>query len=75
MNRIIVTFLIWCIRAYQKTLSPLKPALFSCRFHPTCSQYCIEALKRHGVLKGSLLSLWRIIRCNPFSRGGFDPVP
>jgi len=44
-------------------------------YTPTCSQYAIEALEKYGAFKGSLLSLWRILRCNPFSKGGFDPVP
>ncbi|MGN0299255.1 MAG: membrane protein insertion efficiency factor YidD [Lachnospiraceae bacterium] len=62
------------IRWYQIYLSPLKWSTH-CRFIPTCSQYAIEALQKHGVIKGSLLTIWRILRCNPFSKGGFDPVP
>ena len=46
-----------------------------CRFHPSCSQYAIDALRLHGVLFGSILAVWRILRCQPFSRGGHDPVP
>ena len=61
------------IRVYQEVLSPLK--FPTCRFYPTCSNYCYEALRIHGALKGSLLGIWRILRCNPFSRGGYDPVP
>lgn len=61
------------IRLYQRWLSPLKPAM--CRFHPTCSQYALEAILAHGVLRGSFLALWRILRCNPLVRGGYDPVP
>lgn len=62
------------IRFYQKYLSPLKryPA---CKYSPCCSQYAYEAIERRGILAGSVLALWRILRCNPFSRGGFDPVP
>ena len=60
------------VRAYQRFLSPLLPR--TCRFHPSCSSYCIEALNRHGVLKGSLLTLKRLSRCHPFHPGGFDPV-
>lgn len=65
--------MILLIRAYQS----LHIAFFrgSCRFHPTCSHYAIEALELHGAAKGSLLSTWRILRCQPFCRGGFDPVP
>ncbi|MBR5314714.1 MAG: membrane protein insertion efficiency factor YidD [Clostridia bacterium] len=65
---------IFLIRLYQKYLSPLKQKP-TCRFTPTCSQYAIEALEIHGFFKGSILSVWRILRCNPFCRGGYDPVP
>lgn len=63
----------WPVRGYRRFLSPLKPA--TCRFAPTCSQYAIEALSRHGAWHGSWLALWRILRCQPFAREGFDPVP
>lgn len=66
--------LIFLIRLYQKFISPLK-GRSSCRFVPTCSQYAIEALKEWGFIRGSALALWRILRCNPFCKGGFDPVP
>lgn len=61
------------IRIYQKTLSPLLPP--ACRFEPHCSQYAIEAIMRHGIIKGGILTTWRILRCQPFSAGGYDPVP
>ncbi len=61
------------IRFYQRYLSPSRPA--ACRFQPTCSHYGYEAIERHGVLRGSWLTLWRLIRCNPFNHGGYDPVP
>ena len=61
------------IKFYRKAISPLK--LPSCRFTPTCSQYAIEAIEVHGAFKGSMLSIWRILRCNPFCKGGYDPVP
>ena len=61
------------IRAYQRFLSPFTPA--TCRFHPTCSSYAADSILAHGICKGSLLSVWRILRCNPFTRGGLDPVP
>ncbi|MDD3124637.1 MAG: membrane protein insertion efficiency factor YidD [Candidatus Kapabacteria bacterium] len=61
------------IKLYRKFISPFLPA--SCRFYPTCSEYAIEALRIHGLFRGSLLAMWRILRCNPFSRGGLDPVP
>lgn len=60
------------IRAYQRLVSPLLPP--SCRFSPSCSRYALIAVQKHGVLKGSLMGAWRIIRCNPLSKGGFDPV-
>lgn len=61
------------IRLYQKFISPLFPA--SCRFTPTCSQYALEAFKKYGAVKGLILTVWRLLRCNPFSKGGYDPVP
>ena len=61
------------IRGYQLFISPLFPA--SCRYYPTCSQYAIEAIEKHGALKGSLYAVKRISRCHPFSAGGFDPIP
>lgn len=66
--------LVRIIRFYQKYLSPLK-GRSTCVYTPTCSQYAIEAIEKHGAVKGGLLALWRIIRCNPFSKGGYDPVP
>jgi uncharacterized protein len=62
------------IRLYQRFLSPLK-MVPTCRFAPTCSSYAIEAVQARGVVKGLLLAAWRILRCNPFCRGGHDPVP
>lgn len=65
--------LVLLIRLYRRVVSPLKAP--SCRFHPTCSQYAIEALQKHGLFKGLFLSIRRILRCNPFCAGGSDPVP
>ena len=65
--------LILPIRFYQRFLSPFKPP--TCRFHPSCSHYASEALRTHGPLKGLVLDTWRILRCQPFSREGPDPVP
>lgn len=65
--------LIAMIRFYQKFLSPLKYT--RCPYTPTCSQYGLEAIQKYGAFKGSLLACWRILRCNPFSKGGYDPVP
>lgn len=65
--------LIQLIRLYQKTVSPWLGAV--CRFEPSCSHYGVEALQKHGFWKGSLLTVWRIMRCQPFCKGGYDPVP
>lgn len=65
--------LILFVRGYQVALSPLLPA--ACRYHPTCSNYAIEALEKHGALRGTWLAVKRIARCHPFRPGGFDPVP
>ena len=62
------------IRFYQKYLSGLKK-YSHCKYYPTCSQYAIEAIEKYGPLKGLGLAIWRILRCNPFSKGGYDPVP
>ncbi|WP_010630844.1 membrane protein insertion efficiency factor YidD [Sporolactobacillus vineae] len=64
---------IFIIRVYQKCISPFTPP--SCRFYPTCSQYAAEALERFGVLYGSWLAVKRLLKCQPFHSGGFDPVP
>ena len=61
------------IRFYQRAISPWIGS--HCRFRPTCSQYAIEAIRIHGVLKGLALGTWRILRCHPFCKGGYDPVP
>jgi putative membrane protein insertion efficiency factor len=65
--------LLGIIRLYQKTLSRLLPAN-SCRFYPSCSHYGYQSIYKYGVLKGSLKATWRVLRCNPFNPGGFDPV-
>ena len=61
------------VRGYQIAISPLLPP--TCRFHPSCSQYALEALREHGALRGLGLTLWRLLRCHPFHPGGYDPVP
>ena len=61
------------IRFYQRQISPHFPA--HCRFTPTCSQYAWEAITKYGALQGTGLAIWRILRCNPFCKGGYDPVP
>ncbi|MDP8974240.1 MAG: membrane protein insertion efficiency factor YidD [Actinomycetota bacterium] len=60
------------IKIYRRFLSPRLPP--SCRYWPSCSEYALQAIQKHGVLKGGLLGAWRVIRCNPWSRGGIDPV-
>lgn len=65
--------LILPIRFYQRCISPLTPP--SCRFTPTCSQYAVEALQKHGPLKGLYLAVRRLLRCHPWGRHGYDPVP
>jgi len=64
--------LICIIKIYRKYVSPLKRP--SCRFYPTCSQYSMEAIEKYGALKGTLISIKRIIRCHPFNKGGYDPL-
>lgn len=61
------------LRFYKRNVSPSLPA--GCRYQPTCSEYTYEAIERHGVVKGIVLGSWRLLRCNPLSRGGIDPVP
>ena len=60
------------IRTYQLWVSPVLPP--ACRFHPTCSDYGYEAIAKYGIIKGGRLAAWRVLRCNPFGRGGYDPV-
>ena len=66
--------LLWMIRFYRKYLSGMKGGC-TCKYYPTCSQYGLEAIEKCGALKGGALAVWRILRCNPFSKGGYDPVP
>jgi putative membrane protein insertion efficiency factor len=66
-------FLVLLIRFYQKNISPLKKPC--CKYYPTCSNYAVEAISRFGAFKGFFLAFYRVLRCNPFSRGGYDPVP
>lgn len=71
---------LFLIRIYQKTFSPStgwfadKYPYGYCKYHPTCSEYGHQAIDKYGIFKGSLLALWRILRCNPFSKGGYDPL-
>ena len=69
MSKVLIAF----VRAYQYTLSPLLGA--RCRYYPSCSNYAVGALREHGAVRGLGLATWRLLRCNPFSNGGYDPVP
>ena len=60
------------IRGYQRVLSPALPR--RCKYHPTCSAYAVQAIESYGILRGAVLAVWRLLRCNPFSHGGYDPV-
>ena len=60
------------IRLYQRAISPALPR--RCKYHPTCSAYAVQAIESYGILRGSVLAAWRLLRCNPFSHGGYDPV-
>lgn len=73
MKSLLAKPLIWLVRGYQLLISPFVPP--SCRFHPTCSHYAIEALNKHGAVKGLWLAVRRIARCHPWHPGGHDPVP
>ncbi len=70
---LLVALLVFPIRIYQKCISPFTPS--SCRFTPTCSQYAVEALRRHGPFKGLYLAFRRILKCHPWGGSGYDPVP
>jgi uncharacterized protein len=69
MSRVLIAF----IRFYQRFVSPFLPA--RCKYYPTCSQYAVEAIREWGAARGFVLASWRLLRCNPLSDGGFDPVP
>ena len=62
----------FALRAYKGLISPMLPP--SCKYTPTCSEYAMEAVEMYGVLRGGIMSAWRVLRCNPFARGGYDPV-
>lgn len=72
-KKIIISPFILLVRFYQIVISPLTPA--TCRFEPTCSHYTVEALQKHGLLKGSWLAIKRISSCHPWGKSGYDPVP
>ncbi len=72
-SRLPKTALLFLLRGYKFAVSPMFPA--ACRYVPTCSEYAQEAVEIHGALRGSALAIWRVLRCHPFVRGGYDPVP
>lgn len=74
MLRAIREIFLFPVRLYRKYLSPLKQNP-TCRFTPTCSQYAIDAVHEWGIIVGTALAVWRVLRCNPFCKGGYDPVP
>lgn len=69
----VARILVWVVKAYQLVLSPIFGQ--QCRFYPTCSQYAIEAIRKHGVFLGSYLTVRRLLRCHPWHAGGHDPIP
>ncbi|MEA3366859.1 MAG: membrane protein insertion efficiency factor YidD [Planctomycetota bacterium] len=73
MSRVAVGGLVWLVRLYQATVSPLLGPC--CRYAPSCSAYAVEALRVHGLVRGTLLAAWRVLRCHPWAEGGYDPVP
>ena len=73
VKKLLSSFLLLPIYFYRACISPLKPP--SCRYVPTCSQYAVTAIERFGIIRGGLLAVWRLLRCNPLFPGGLDPVP
>ena len=66
---------IWLLKGYKKVISPIFSFFgVHCKFYPTCSEYTKQAIEKYGVIKGGVLGIWRIFRCNPFSKGGYDPL-
>ena len=72
ISEFISEIIVILLKIYKKYISPILPA--SCRFEPTCSVYSMHAFKKYGIFKGTYMSVWRVMRCNPFSKGGYDPV-
>ncbi len=72
LQKYFTSFFLFFIKTYQLLISPLFPPV--CRFTPSCSQYAIDAIKCHGPFRGFFMTAWRILRCHPFSEGGYDPV-
>jgi uncharacterized protein len=72
MNRVARNTVLCVLRAYKWALSPMLPP--ACRYVPSCSEYAMEAVDRYGALRGGLIAFWRLLRCHPFAKGGYDPV-
>jgi putative membrane protein insertion efficiency factor len=72
MNQIAKTMVLHLLRGYKWAISPMFPP--ACRYVPTCSEYATEAVDGYGALRGSLMAIWRVLRCHPFAKGGYDPV-
>ena len=73
MKKILIAPFVFLVKLYQVIISPLTPS--SCRFQPTCSHYTVEALQKHGLLRGGMLAIKRIFSCHPWGKSGYDPVP
>ncbi len=73
LHKAAIWLMILPVKFYQYFISPLLPK--TCRHYPSCSEYAIQALRTHGIFRGSLLAIWRILRCNPWGTHGYDPVP
>ena len=74
IHRFFVALILMPVNFYRRVLSPMKRAP-SCRYLPTCSEYAVDAVKQRGIFVGIALSVWRVLRCHPFARGGYEPVP
>jgi putative membrane protein insertion efficiency factor len=74
LHKLLVTIVLLPVVFYRRVLSPMKRAP-TCRYLPTCSEYAVDAVKQRGIVVGIALAIWRVLRCHPFARGGFDPVP
>lgn len=72
LQRLMIAVLTAPVRVYQRLISPAIPA--RCKYYPSCSSYAVSALREFGIVRGSILAAWRLLRCNPFSHGGYDPV-
>lgn len=73
MKSILRKIYLFPVKIYKKVISPMKPAC--CRYYPSCSSYMVMAVEKHGIIKGTVLGIWRLLRCNPYARGGVDYVP